>query len=482
MKAKKVFALLALLAFVLPVALGACAPKATPTAAPAKTEAPTKAPQPTAAPTKAPTPTPAPAGPKGVTADDLQGTTIVLWFPWSRQSGDAFTKLVDEFNSTNKWGITVKAQYQGHYSQIYDKMNAAINSGDLPNVVVGYNNQMLAWDDAGGVIADMQPYVDNAAFGLSKDEQADFYDLFWKQDVVNGKRYGFPVMRSAQVVYYNVTWAKELGFDKAPTTTEEFKEQACAAAQANNSDDNPDNDGTGGYILKPGASVMTNWIWAFGGDIVDEKGKYTFNTPEAQEAATYLKDLMDSGCAWSGTNKYPNPEFATRQALFAVGSIAGLPYQLSAMKKANSTDEWTVVPFPSKSGTPVMDVYGPSMAIVKSSPEQQLASWLFIKWFTSPEIQAKWIEASGYFPTRQSTFKYLSDYVKAHPQWAAIRDLVEKGYGKFEPRDASWNAVRKAMGDAFAKVFQADFSKGQIPQVLQDLQKQAEDAWAEYHE
>jgi len=192
--------------------------------------------------------------------------------------------------------------------------------------------------------------------------------------------------------------------------------------------------------------------------------------------------MYDAGCAWSGVNKYPNPEFATRQALFTTSSIAGLPYQEKAMTENNSTDEWTLIPFPSVSGTPVMDVYGPSFAIVKSTPEQELASWLFIKWFTSPENQAKWVEASGYFPTRKATFDYLDDFMASHPKWVAVREMVEAGYGKFEPRDASWNSVRKAMGDAFAQIFQADFAKDQIPQVLQDLQKQAEEAYAEYHE
>jgi len=277
-----------------------------------------------------------------VKPEDLQGVTITFWHVWSRGTGEELQKMVDEFNATNEWGITVEAVNQQGYGQMFDKMNAAINSGDLPNLVVGYNNQMLAWDDAGGVIADMTPYVDDPVYGLSKEEQADFYPTFWNQDVVDGKRLGFPVMRSAQVMFYNETWAKELGFDAPPKTVDEFKAQACAAAEANNNDDNPDNDGTGGYILHAGASVIANWIWAFGGDITDDSGKYTFDTPEAQAAVEYLKDLYDSGCAWSGVNKYPNPEFATRQALFTTSSIAGLPYQQKAMEKNNSTDEWKI--------------------------------------------------------------------------------------------------------------------------------------------
>ncbi len=480
MRGKKILALLILVAFVLPAVLTACG-KATPTAAPAtKAPAATQAPAPTEKPAATQAPT-QPQSPLGVKPEDLQGVTITLWHVWSRGTGDRFQQMVDEFNSTNKWGITVKAINQGHYGDVFNKMNAAINSGDLPNIVVGYNNQMAAWDQAGGVIVDMNKYVNDPVYGLSKADQQDFYPVFWKQDVINGKRLGFPVQRSAQMMFYNITWAKELGFDKPPQTVEEFKEQSCAAAQANNSDDNPDNDGTGGYIVTSGASAIAGWIWAFGGDITDASGKYTLDTPQVQEALTYLKDLYDSGCAWSGSTRYHNSEFATRQALFTTSSTAGIPYQQSAMKKSGSKDQWTLIPFPSKVGHPVVDIYGPSMAIVKATPAQQLASWLFIKWFTSPQNQAKWVEASGYFPTRKSTVQYLGDYIKAHPQWEAAREAVEKGYGRFEPADVSWNSVRQAISQTVAKIFQKDFKPDQIPQLLKDLQKQAEEYWSEAH-
>ncbi len=476
-------------------ALAACRP-ATPTPeapaqapeateAPAQEEAAQPSPEPTEAPAEEPTATPEPAeptGPGGVTAADLKGVTVEFWHVWSRRVGEALEALVQEFNETNEWGITVQPINQGGYGDMFNKMNAAINTGELPDLVVGYQNQMLAWDLAGEVIVNMNEYVNDPNFGFTPEEQADFYEVFWMQDVVGDKRYGLPVQRSAQYMFYNVTWAKELGFENPPTTPEEFYEQACAAYQANLNDDNPENDGTGGWVVTSNASAVAGWIWAFGGDIVDEQGRYTFNTPEAVEALTFLKKLYDDGCAWITESRYPNPEFATRQALFTSSSQAGIPYQLAAFEDAGNDDEWTLIPFPSAIGKPVINVYGPSVAMITSTPEEQLAAWLFIKWFTQPENQAKWIEASGYFPTRKSTEPLLEQYMAENPQWAAAVTWFksEETLKKFEPRDASWSAVRNAVSEHVSQIFTPDFTADQIPALLEQLQQVAEELYEEY--
>jgi ABC-type glycerol-3-phosphate transport system substrate-binding protein len=278
-------------------------------------------------------------------------------------------------------------------------------------------------------------------------------------------------------MFYNTTWANELGFSAPPTSPAEFKEQACASAEANNSDDNPDNDGTGGWFVNTGASTVAGWVFAFGGEIEVPGEGYQFNTPEMAAALEFLQDLYASGCAWAPENRYPNPEFATRQGLFFTSSIAGLPFQASAFEDAGSDDEWTVVPFPSTSGDPVIDVYGPSFAMITATPKEQLATWIFMKWFTESANQASWIEVSGYYPTRASTLDFLDDYIAANPQWAASRDLL--AYGKFEPRFESWSSVRGAVQDTVAQLFQEDFDPATIGALLEALDAEAAELHAE---
>jgi ABC-type glycerol-3-phosphate transport system substrate-binding protein len=407
-------------------------------------------------------------------AVDPSGQTVIFWHVWYseiiKQGMDA---LVEEFNANNEWGITVEAYAQGNYRDTEDLFNAAIQSGDLPDLVVGYSNALDNWSSV-DVIIDLEPYVMDPDWGLSSDALADFYSAALAGGVTgDGVRVGLPISQSAEVLFYNLTWGQELGFDGPPTTPAEFKEQACAGAAANEADDDPDNDGTGGYVLYAGASQVSAWWFSYGGFHLDADGEWKFNTPELATVAEFLKDLWDEGCAFP-TESYPNPEFATRKALMVSSSSVGLPYQLAAFEDAESSDEWSFMAFPGDAGQAV-DNYLQTVGMVGSTPERELASWLFLKWFTEPEQQARWIEASAYYPSRAATVALLDEYAAANPQWTSGLELVPLGTS--EPAIASWASVRRLLQDAFSEIIQG--TPDMIPDILADLDEAAAEAKAE---
>jgi len=443
---KKIFAWVLLIALVLPMALGACK---------TETEAP---PEPTEEPKV-----------------DPNGQTILFWHVWYRDPVRAgMVALVDEFNATNEWGITVEAYDQGNYSDTEDLMNAAIQSGDLPDLVVAYGNALANWHSV-DIIIDLDPYVEDANYGLMAEEKADFYPAAFNGAVApDGARVGFPISQSAEVLYYNHTWGQELGFDAPPVTPAEFKEQACAAAAVNAADDDPNNDGTGGYVLYAGASQVSAWMFSYGGYHLTADGSaYNFATPELQAVAEFLKDLWDEECAFP-TESYPNPEFATRKALMVTSSSVGLPYQLAAFEDAGTSDEWGFMPFPGGDGLAV-NSYLQTVGMVGSTPERELATWLFLKWFTAPEQQAKWIEASAYYPSRAGTVPLLDTYAADNPQWASGLELVS--LGEVEPAIASWSSVRRILQDTFTQIIQG--TPDLIPGLLAELDEAAAEAMAE---
>ena len=408
-------------------------------------------------------------------AIDPNGQTVVFWHVWGTGTvSEGLTAIVDDFNAANEWGITVEALDQGRYPDLEDAMNAAIQSGDVPDIVVGYTNALDTWRSVDALV-DMNQYVNDPDYGLTDDEIADFFEGAWNSGInTAGDRVGFPHGQSANVLFYNYTWAEELGFDGPPSTPEEFREQTCAAAVANTGDADPDNDGTGGYVLYTGASDIAAWTFAFGGDFTNDAGDgYDFTKPVVQDVAEFLKALWDDGCAF-GTESYPNPEFATRKALFTASSTAGLPYQISAFEEegAMTDDVWGFVPFPGPGDSAAVNAYAQNSAIVKTTPEKQLASWLFLKWFTSPEINARWIEASAYHPIRLSTVDYLDAYSADNPLWADGIQLVPLGVS--EPGWASWGSVRREVQDTFAAVLQSETD--QIPTLLEELNAAAAEA------
>lgn len=447
-----------LLVLVLSLVLAACGPTATPV------PEPTKAPEPTAVMTEEP----------AMPEIDPTGQTVNFWHVWGTGGpNEAMLAIVDDFNASNEWGITVNAVDQGKYNDLEDAFNAAVQSGDLPDLVTGYTNAMANWYAVDSIV-DLTPYINDSYFGLTDEEKAAFFGGSMEGGKApDGTQFAFPISQSENVLFYNSGWAKELGFDNPPANYEEFKAQACAAAEANNADDNPDNDGTGGLVLYAGASNVASFVFANGGNMLNAAGDgYDFTDQTVVDVAEFWKDLWDNGCAYP-TESYPNPEFATRKALFTMSSTAGLPYQIAAFEAEDAIqDEWTIAPFPGKDGGKSVDLFGQYVAIANTNPERMMATWVFVKYLTSPEVQAKWIEGSAYYPTRSDTLPLIESYGAENEIWSYGLSFL--GDGKAEPAWASWTTVRRDVGDSFNAILQA--TPEEIPALLEDLNTNAQQA------
>ncbi len=387
--------------------------------------------------------------------------------------------LVDEFNQSNTWGLTVEASPYESYEALFQQVDSP-QGGDIPDMLVGYPYQLRSLDQTAHLLVDLAPYVQDPNWGLSSQEQADFNPLFWQQDLVSGKRLGVPFFRTAQVLYYNQSQARELGFAAAPATPTEFSAQACAAAKANRNAADSAMRGTGGWAVNTDVPTMEAWLYAFGSSITAPDGQsYALSTTQTTQAFTFLKDLFDNTCAWSAQDASPVTEFASRQAVIIAGSLAGLDAQANAFSAANNKDAWTVIPFPSPSGKPVVSAYGPSFAVLKSNPEVQLAAWLFARWMISPQNQARWIEANASLPLGAQVLPLLNTYKAAHPQWAAALELLPDA--RLEPGLASWGEVRWSLSDAGGRLFSPIFPANLIPQMVGMLNDTAAELDARTH-
>jgi serine/threonine protein kinase/ABC-type glycerol-3-phosphate transport system substrate-binding protein len=399
---------------------------------------------------------------------ELSDVTVTFWH--TRSSGlpnETLMSIVDEFNATNEYGITVEILDQGGFSDVEDAMDAAIQSGDLPDLVTGYTNALASWASV-DVMVDIATFISNTEHGLTEKELAAYLPgtLEGGRNAA-GMQVGFPINQSVNVLFYNISFAQDLGFEAPPTTSVEFKEQACAAAAFNDASGDEDLIGTGGLVINPSASNYMSWIFAFGDDGVNETGDgYDYSSEASLAAATFLKDLWDSGCTLT-TASYPNSEFASRKALFIMSSTAGLPYQIAAFEDIGSSDEWALMPFVGPDGRMAVYSFSKYIGVVKSTPEEELASWLFLKYLTSPELQAILIEnSSGNYPIQENIILLLDEYMANNPIWATGLDLIF--YGQAGPGWPSWTSVYQLLGDAFTEVLQAD-STDAIPNILENL-------------
>ncbi len=402
-----------------------------------------------------------------VSEEALNGLEITVWTPWFGIESDLFNSFVNDFNQQNEWGILVNAQSQVSFANLYETTTASLPRQEKPQLVIALPEHAQEWF-ANGVVTNLTEYVEDPKYGL---DSRDIPYVFWGQDTADNARVGIPAQRTAQLLLWNETWADRLGFDSAPNSIEDFREQACGARASMLADDSPKNDSLGGWLVNTEAMTAYAWMLAFGGGVLHE-GNYRFLAPDNVESFKFLRELAEESCSWQSASVDPIAAFVNREALFITASLRDLPFVTRAFAGANSTDKWSALAFPGeKDGA--MAVYGSSYVILDSTEEEQLAAWLFVRWLLENEQDARWVETTHLFPLRTSTMDLLDDYRKTHPQWAQAVGLLPEG--EMQPQLPSWRTVKIMLGDGFAHMYRVDVPSGQVAVILANMESLAKD-------
>jgi multiple sugar transport system substrate-binding protein len=405
----------------------------------------------------------------GLAGINPRGATIVFWYQHSGSNGDAMEKMIADFNATNPWKITVKGEYAGPYDQIYNKMVAAIAAHSPPELVVAYQNQAATYE-VNDALADLNPYVQDPQWGLGKD-RGDFFEGFINQDVnaqFGGRRLGFPPNRSIEVLYCNMALLKSVGIAAPPRTWDEFAEDCRRVTRPA--------EGTYGYALDSlDASHVFSCVITRGGDFVRADGKgYALNTAPMKAAMMFMRGLVEKGLARKIAKRYDDQsEFGSGSAAFTLGSTSGLSFYDRAVKaNRNGPFAWKIAPIPqlTAAAVPEIDLFGASMSVPRSTPEKQLAAWLFIRWFSEPRQQALWTHVSLYFPVRKAAEPLIRDLLDADPNFAAAWTMLKTAHLRSEPPFAGYDLVRDAVSAAYNRVLDG----GDVDRALAALQAQGE--------
>jgi len=402
-----------------------------------------------------------------VKEEALKGLEITVWTPWYGIESTLFDSFVKEFNSQNEWGIKVTSQSQVNFSNLYETVTSSLPTSEKPDLVIALPEHALEWN-ANGVVTDLTPYVDDPKYGL---DAKDIPLVFWNQDVTQETRVGVPAQRSAQFLLWNESWAGKLGFSSAPTSAENFQNQACTAHESMSKDDSAQNDFMGGWIVNTDPMTAYAWMLAFDGGVLDGDG-YRFLTPNNIDTFKFLRELSEANCAWQVTETDPLVAFANREALFITASLEDLPGIAREFARANNTDKWKVIPFPGKNDGAFV-VYGSSYVILKSTSAEQLAAWLFARWLLENKQDARWVETTHRFPLRSSTMDLLADYKKSHPQWAQAIELLSGA--ELQPQKASWRTIKVMLGDGFKHMYRVNVPSGQVAAILAQMESIARD-------
>jgi hypothetical protein len=201
---------------------------------------------------------------------DPSGVTLTYWHQYTRDPQlSTMQGLVAAFNESNEYGITVELAENGMgYTELREQMNGAIISGELPNLVAGYQNDALSYyaDDAA---LDLVPLFEDATFGYSEEELANLNMGIIRVNVFEeegGVMLAWPNQVSASMQAVNLDMLAELGFDGAPETYEDFMAISCGAAALETAE---------GYPITFSANEFENFVASRGGAIFLCKWDFT---------------------------------------------------------------------------------------------------------------------------------------------------------------------------------------------------------------
>jgi ABC-type glycerol-3-phosphate transport system substrate-binding protein len=239
------------------------------------------------------------------------------------------------------------------------------------------------------------------------------------------------------VLYYNLDWLKTLGYDDPPRTWEEFREMACAASEPA--------DGLFGFELGMDSSLFTSLLVTEGASPLDPAGTaYTLGEEQGRGALQFLQDLIENGCAVWETEEGILLDFSAGNILFTIDSTSMLaPYQRAIVEGANF--DWSLTHLPHSTQEPLVGVYGTGTTILRSTLQEQLAAWLFVKWLAEPAQQALWAQSAACLATRRSALEEMETYLQDHPRYALAAQLLEEEWIT-EPRMGGYHECRAAIG------------------------------------
>ncbi len=425
---------------------------------------------------------------------------ITLWHSNGSTVEGALNQYATEFKALYP-NITVNIQKNGNnYDELRQNVVSAIKGGTLPNIVQGYPDHVAEYL-SNNVILSLNPYIDNPTWGYdSTDTSEQFEDILWNYRNENsqysndGEYYSLPFNKSTEVMIYNSSVVQDLidagTISEFPTTWQGLFDIAddfnavsdsyiqsygtklgLSAAEIQTakdlfvpySYDSEDN----AFI-----SLIRQWGGEYTGIDSERNGVYLYDSDEARAMLTYFsnnRDKMTIPSHWG--SDYASDLFKQGQTFMTIGSTGGAYYNTPATVDGKYLFDFEVAPVPYNADLPqdkAVIQQGTNMSLMQTGTDQEkLASWLFLKYLTSKEVQLDFALETGYSPVRTSVYS-TPEYIQFMDGFdqdgkalegamlmrskAARAAAQETEYFFFDPAFVGSSGVRTAVGVTFSRV------------------------------
>jgi len=341
--------------------------------------------------------------------------------------------------------IKVNHTQVGSYNDVRDQIKTEISVGAQPNLAYCYPDHVALYNQAKAVRtlddfinSDLEQTDASGAktkLGLTDAQKADYIDGYYAEGQSFGdeKMYTLPFSKSTEVLYYDATFFAKHNLS-VPTTWDEVETVAKQIKALEPYSVPLGYDSEGNWFITL-AEQYGNAYTAAAEKIED---RFLFNNAGNKElinriAGWYKDGLVTTqtlyGSYTSGlfTNQTPNDAGALVRCYMCIGSSAGATHQRPAKVDGAYPFEVGIAPLPQKDATKAKAIsQGPSVTMFKSTPQEEVASWLLLEFLTTDvSFQAEFSMASGYMPVLESvqnheTYKAWLDKADGGDQIAAL--------------------------------------------------------------
>jgi multiple sugar transport system substrate-binding protein len=424
MEQKRMFRLASLLAAGA-IALSACGgPAATPTTATSST----------------------PAAPNGSTSGaSLTGKIDFQVFGDPAELA-AFQAVVDGFKTVQP-DATVNVVHVPAQGDHMTKLSAAFASGSPPDVFI-INYRRYGQYASKGVIEPAGPLMEKSTSIKESDYYPQALDAFRYQ----GTLMCVPQNISNLVVYYNKDMfaANNVAEPATDWTWDDFLATAQGLTKDTNGDGVNDTHGVG---VDPELIRLAPFVWANGGDIVDNPDKptrLTLDTPEAREALQWFVDLQR---VYKVTPNEPEAKAEHIESRFMNGRLGMVLASRASTPSFREIEgfEWDVAPLPMRKGKATI-LHSDAYCMAASSQNKELA-WAFVEYAQGPDGQTRAARLGRTVPSRKDVAE--SDvFLKATEPPASSSVFLDMiPHMKLVPIISTWPQVEGVVNEELERAF-----------------------------
>ena len=383
-------------------------------------------------------------------------TQVTIWHTFTDAQQAALEKFAADFNaSQSDYEVVVESQaYSGFLDTVYN----AVANGVGPNMIINYASTAADYVKD-GLVVDLSKYVFDEEIGM-----ADVYNSL--PESIKAETVGkfLPVYDNLEralaqetadeaykkgvemtmnqlvkvtgpIFFINKTIYDELGLT-APTTWEELAENSKKIYEAK---------GVAGFAADSLTDMMQALMMQSGAGYIDVANKSVlFDTEDATAWLKWFGDNVEAGYfALNPTGDYWSNDFNAGLVASYLGSCAGVPY----IKPDGF--EYTVAPMVRGDKAEWYPAWNRGAIVFNKDEDANKGTYLFVKYFLSPEVNAEWAQAMNAlspYGTTQAGEAYAAFAETMDPSLVAVQaDLDIAGA---LPTVTGSYAVRNALKDA----------------------------------